>query len=354
MVFLFHSFETDYLQIKTSTVYHFVKVTLFGNGNIGVNFFFVLSGFLITHLLIKEKELNGKINIPKFWFRRALRIWPLYYFCVAFGFIIFPWLKTMFGQVPNENASPFYYLTFLNNFDFIKKGVPDASILGVLWSIAIEEQFYFIWPILLTIIPMRYYPYFFSCLIMGSLIFRANYDTPMAHEHHTFSCIGDMTIGAFGAFLMQKEKWKSRIAELSKPCIFTIYLLFIMVFFFRKDILCYNHYTRIFERSFIAVIGLLIILEQTFSKNSIFKMSNFKIISNLGTISYGLYCLHFFGILITLILTSKLKLNTSLWEVLILKTFCSFVITVILSKLSYKYFEGIFLQVKNKYSYFSK
>lgn len=59
------------------------------------------------------------------------------------------------GQTPNETAHIFYYLTFLNNFDFIKNGLPDSSNLGVLWSIAIEEQFYFIWPIILSFIPIK-------------------------------------------------------------------------------------------------------------------------------------------------------------------------------------------------------
>ena len=273
---------------------------------------------------------------------------------MLFGFIIFPWLKTIFGQVPNENASPIYYLTFLNNFDFIKKGLPDASILGVLWSVAIEEQFYFIWPILLTIIPIKYYPYLFMSIIFGSFIFRAIYDNPINHEHHTFSCIGDMTIGAFGAFLMQKDRWKIWIENLSKRNIFLIYLLFILVFFFRKDILFYNHITRIFERSFIAIIILLIILEQTFSKNSFFKMSNYKLISNLGVITYGLYCLHFIGILITITLTNKLHLNKSIWEVLILESLASLIITIILSKLSYNYYESFFLKLKDNFSYISK
>jgi peptidoglycan/LPS O-acetylase OafA/YrhL len=148
-VFFFHSFHTDYASIQSSNLYHFIRRDLFGNGNLGVNFFFVLSGFLITYLLIEEKRLNGQIDIKKFWIRRILRIWPLFYFCVVFGFYIFPFLKTAFGQHPNETASIGYYLTFTNNFDFIKKGLPDASILGVLWSVAIEEQFYFVWPIVL-------------------------------------------------------------------------------------------------------------------------------------------------------------------------------------------------------------
>src|SRR4051812_22277340 len=95
-VFFFHSFYTEFDYIKNQDSYFFIKKELFGNGNLGVNFFFVLSGFLITFLLIEEKKLNGQINLWKFWMRRILRIWPLFYFCVFFGFVIFPFLKTLF------------------------------------------------------------------------------------------------------------------------------------------------------------------------------------------------------------------------------------------------------------------
>ena len=111
-VFFFHSFYTDSSELKTSSVYHFVKVGIFGNGNIGVNFFFVLSGFLITFLLLEEKKLRGQIKLKNFWLRRILRIWPLFYSCVFFGFVIFPKLKLLLGQIPNETATPFFSLTF--------------------------------------------------------------------------------------------------------------------------------------------------------------------------------------------------------------------------------------------------
>jgi peptidoglycan/LPS O-acetylase OafA/YrhL len=74
-VFFFHSFHTDFDSIRATDTYHFIKRDIFGNGNLGVNFFFVLSGFLITYLLIEEKNLNGQIDIKRFWLRRILRIW---------------------------------------------------------------------------------------------------------------------------------------------------------------------------------------------------------------------------------------------------------------------------------------
>ena len=110
-VFFFHSFATDYESVKQSSLYAF-QDSLFANGNLGVNFFFVLSGFLITYLLFAEKSRFQKVNIPNFYVRRILRIWPLFYCCVFFGFVIFPYLKQLFGDTPNETANPICYLFF--------------------------------------------------------------------------------------------------------------------------------------------------------------------------------------------------------------------------------------------------
>ena len=335
-VFFFHSFHTDFDYIKTRDIYHFIKRDIFGNGNLGVTFFFVLSGFLITYLLIEEKKLNGQIDIKKFWLRRILRIWPLFYLCIIIGFFIFPFLKSAFGQQPNETASIGYYLTFTNNFDFIKNGQPDASILGALWSVAIEEQFYFVWPIILYLLPIKKYWLAFSTVIIGSLIFRGLNNNYMTHSYHTLSCIGDMAIGAFGAWLIQtNENFKTKIQVLKPIYISLIYISFLTVYIFRDEILSQKNFLLgVVERPLIAIIILLIILEQCFSDKSLFKMSKFKLLTKWGTVSYGLYCLHFVGILIVTTLTKKYSLNTELWQVFLIDTSFAFTITLIISLIS--------------------
>jgi len=354
-VFFFHSFYTEFDEIKNIPLYHFLKRDVFGNGNIGVNFFFVLSGFLITFLLIEEKKLNGQINVKKFWIRRILRIWPLYFFCVFFGFVIFPVLKQTFGQISNETASPLYYLTFINNFDFIKKGLPDASNLGVLWSVAIEEQFYFVWPLVVFIFPVRKLWIPFLIIISGSLLFRALNDSTLLHEYHTLSCIGDMAIGATGAWLVNiSEKIKRIIRNLSRTKILIVYLAFAFMFFFREKLLFEFYVIRIFERMLLALTIILIILEQTYSKKSFFKMSKFKTLTKLGNITYGLYCFHFIGILIAITLTRIIGINNHFWEVVAIETPLALMITIIISKASYKYFETPFLKLKNRFSYITK
>ncbi|MBL0256264.1 MAG: acyltransferase [Bacteroidetes bacterium] len=354
-VFLCHSFYTENPSIVGSGIYHFIKITLFGNGNIGVNAFFVLSGFLITYLLIEEKKINGQVSPPKFWIRRILRIWPLYYFCVLFGFVLFPFLKQMFGQTANESANPIYYLTFLANFDIIHHGLPDSSTLGLLWSIAIEEQFYFLWPIVIYSFPVNRLWIPFVTIILSSLIFRAFNPVPVVYEIHTLSAISDMTIGAVAAWLIHTSSgFREFVKNLTKPNIAFIYFLFIVIYLFRLPLLKEIFAIRIFDRLIVSIVLVFILLEQTYSENSFFKLSNLKTISGLGVITYGLYCFHFVGILIALTITRLLGINNQLWQVLVLETILGLAITIGISKLSYVYFEKYFLNLKEKFSFITK
>jgi len=334
-VFFYHSFYTENLTIRNSATYDLIKRDVFGNGNLGVNFFFVLSGFLITFLLIEEKLQTGKIQIGKFYVRRILRIWPLYFLCVIFGFYGFPAIKSLFGETPNETASIISFLTFTSNFDMIRHGLPDASILGVLWSIAIEEQFYFVWPIILSLLPVKKQWIAFSVIIASSLVFRAFNDDYMMHEVHTLSCISDMAVGGVGAWLIaMKPAFKLNIRNMGRPVILMVYTLFIAVFFFRDEVLFSNYYIRIFERLFISFVFILIILEQNYSIKSFFKLSKARTITKLGIITYGLYCLHFVGILLTVKLSGFLNLNNKPWQVFILQTIIALLATIVIAKIS--------------------
>lgn len=115
-------------------------IALTKNGFLGVDMFFVLSGFLIVTLLLRERDERGSISLPAFYLRRTLRIFPLYY-----GVLVLMTLRFAVVSPHHEGAREFlsrlpYYLTYTSNW------VVAPGALALTWSLATEEQFYLVWP----------------------------------------------------------------------------------------------------------------------------------------------------------------------------------------------------------------
>jgi peptidoglycan/LPS O-acetylase OafA/YrhL len=116
---------------------------LIGCGWMGVDLFFVLSGFLITGILIDTKQSDGYFK--SFYARRCLRIWPLYYSVLFFMFVAIPLVRPSVGAIVMARSSPWWaFPFFLQNF-LLHHSPGATGPLGVTWSVAIEEQFYVVW-----------------------------------------------------------------------------------------------------------------------------------------------------------------------------------------------------------------
>ena len=355
-VFLYHCNETIFPKIsnsKVSSVLNFI----FRNGNLGVNVFFVLSGFLITFLLIKEKELKNTISLRNFYARRILRIWPLFYLCVFLGFIAFPFLKYKMVPSPFELSNFWSYIFFAGNFNFIKiwPAPPDALNLLVLWSVAVEEQFYLLWPIILKYFSKKVYPYIFIVIILITLVFRSFFvnSYPILH-FHTLSVIGDMALGGLVAYACSSPSpFLNFITNMKRSFIIGVYIITLILTLF-KDSIFSSQLMVVFERVVLGSLFAFIIAEQNFSKNSFFKFSSSRMISNLGIYTYGLYCLHFFGILIIEKVIDKFQIPVNTLFPSLISAFCALLITIFLSYLSYHLFEKWFLRLKDSFAFITK
>lgn len=155
-------------------------------GRIGVGIFFVLSGYLITSLLLSERANRGRISLRDFYVRRALRIWPLYYAVLLLQIVALLHVSSQaWGGVWVSTDSPKYeaftqvwwsYLVFVQNY-FSDVHHHVSLALGVYWSLAIEEQYYLVWPlVLIALSRVRWrwtIPAFLVGAIMMSLLLRA-------------------------------------------------------------------------------------------------------------------------------------------------------------------------------------
>ncbi len=134
-------------------------------GGAGVSLFFVLSGFLITGILL---DTRGSPNAWRnFLARRALRIFPLYYAVLAIYFVGLPLL----GHVPPEERAQGWYWAYLSNFHIATHGW-SAGKLGATWSLAVEEQFYFVWPLAVFALSRRALGWLCTALIVLSALLR--------------------------------------------------------------------------------------------------------------------------------------------------------------------------------------
>lgn len=119
-------------------------------GWLGVDVFFVLSGFLITYLLFREERKLGSIDMGAFYIRRAFRIFPIYFFVLSIYVVL-----CYFSQDPDKwiemRAGLPYFLTFMNDLVFVFARSQVRDLFGLSWTLGVEEKFYLIWPLVLFI-----------------------------------------------------------------------------------------------------------------------------------------------------------------------------------------------------------
>lgn len=319
-------------------------------GRLGVIFFFILSGFLISFLLFTELKVYGKINLTYFYLRRFFRIWPLYLLVVLIGFFIYPLF--VIDVSFNESASLWMYLCFLANFDHIYNYFPASSILGVQWSVSVEEQFYLFWPILIRLIAKtKYLMIFLICIILFSEIFYLTLGIKLrAGEYHLISCMKYLSAGGLLAYLCfhQAFFYQKMTTYLFKKSI-TIFIYTISFIFIFSENLILEVIPN--YKYFIDIIPLLffmyIIFEQNFSDNSFYKISKIPFLDWLGRISYGLYLLHM------IVINSILIFLPQNENYFLMYVFVTIFFTILISHLSFKYFEEYFLKFNRKYKLIS-
>ncbi len=275
--------------------YFLVAISLDGSGGEwGVSFFFVLSGFLITHLLLREFQQTETIALTTFYLRRTWRIWPLYWVVLLIGFVIHPLLDSSL----HETASPLLYAIFMANFDNMYGAWNESGILGVQWSLAIEEQFYLLWPIVILWLAAhrRYFLPLVRVLIFVSLFYRLN----GGHKYHTLSGAAPLMCGAALAYisLYQKKYIDRWVLIFSRKRMVVLYIFFFLVLVFNYRISKFFGWGEVITVVGFPIMSVWILTDQVFSKSTYFQPGRWKWATLAGKMSYGIYSLHMVAIVL--------------------------------------------------------
>jgi peptidoglycan/LPS O-acetylase OafA/YrhL len=306
---------------------------------LGVDWFFIISGFLIVYLLLVEKEANGTISLSRFYIRRALRIFPLYYLIIGIAFL------TSHVSHPEVNFSK--YLYFFGNFWMIETDKWTIAILNPLWSLCIEEHFYLFIPFLVLIFPVKRIKYLFWSIILISIAFRIyvtltvqfNWMTIYAH---TLSRCDLLALGGLFAYYHKKYPFSLRL-NWALP-ITALYLVLLMCAVDNSD------YTDIFNATFkkylFAAPLSFILLAVLFNQNEGSVVLNWlrenKAINYLGRISYGMYMYHsIFG--------DAMAQVGAIQNSMLLKPLCVIGLTILVSAVSYELLEKRILKIKSRF-----
>ncbi len=311
----------------------------------GVTFFFVLSGFLITYLLLAEDQASQTISLRRFYLRRCLRIWPLYFLVVLLGLLVVPRIPGLAVAGLTESVAIHWrtklllFLTFLPQVAFV--AFPPVPYTAHSWSIGVEEHFYLIWPLLFKF-TRRHLTGMFAVIIvmaLGRILAEYVLKYQALAIFLTLSRIGCMAIGGVGAYVVFHRR-QTVLAGIYHPLTQLLALGLVLGLVVSRLEIPYV------AMEVHALLFGCIILNAACNPSALFKV-RFTWLAHLGKWSYGIYLLHPLaaGACIWLLRSFGLDLGRTGPTLLLYSS--TLAVTIGLSYLSYRYFEMPFLNLKN-------
>lgn len=357
LLVLVHHIEQVKWMLNVPNVYSFYVIK--NSGKLGVGMFFVLSGFLITYLLLRERDTAGTINIPNFYVRRILRIWPLYFLIVLSATFLAPTWPVLFDYRSAPPMSSAYFIPRVTLFLLV---MPNLAIdffytnylCSPAWSIGVEEQFYILWPHVMRtrnwVAKLKaivlYALGIIAILAICSWVYQRF--IPVAEAKSVWSIIlvflgqfriSLMMFGGLGATLLY-YRHPILINWLFKPWVQIIgYAILLTMWLTGFQVPGFN----------LEVHGLffgLLIFNVAGNPNTLVRLDN-RFMEEIGKISYGIYLYHIPIIVVILNLLQRVT-TTQTGVVYNLMVYgLSFFFTMLISYLSYRYLERPFLRIKD-------
>lgn len=339
LVFINHGFPS-LAGFQAARVPEWISTAVIGfknGGAFGVDLFFLLSSYLITEILLREHRDRSAINVPAFWTRRILRIWPLYFGFLAFALWIVPlWLPQSF---PRFHALA--YATFWGNFAVIVRPGEMDSVGQLLWSVSIEEQFYFVWPLVISLFVGRLRSICFVLFLVSTAtrlyLVATGVDSTWAFWSNTPARLEPIAAGALIAAILN-----GRMPELTGTRRVISIVSGLILIALAGTFGSFDGVTSLFTYPIATVAAVLLLLG---TLGSPWPTPGW--LTYLGRISYGLYVFHFFAISIV----RKYIVVDHAFGEWALQFVAAFALTVACAALSYRYFERPFLRLKERFSH---
>ena len=284
-----------------AVIFYHIEITLnnfkiFSGGFIGVDIFFVISGYLITSLIIKEIEISDNFSLANFYKRRSKRILPALFGMILIS-IIFAWNYLTPSSFTQYSKSIISSVFFFSNYFFYFEGLvynSESSLAKPLlhtWSLSVEEQFYIFFPILLILTNNFFKKNFFVLfLILFILSFLISIYTTSQNSifsfFSTFSRVWEFVAGSLLAYLQIKKK----ILKFENENFFSflgLVLIFLSIFYFNNNTSHPSYFTLI------PIVGTILIIASSGSNNFVNKILSSFVFVKVGLISYSLYLWHF-------------------------------------------------------------
>ena len=346
-VFLYHAMPHDASAYEPAGLFAPWIAAVFRSGSFGVDLFFALSAYLITSLLVREKDIRGSLNVKSFYLRRILRIWPLY-----FGFLVLAISLKWLGFRSQNMTSPYIagYTALAGNWVYVAYGLPH-SVAIPLWSVSIEEQFYLLWPLAVRRCSRR----MIACaacalLIAGSCCTAAlmllTKSTPHGYalEYNTFARLAPIALGILLA--LRFAHGSLSISPMKRAGLFSLGAT-TWVIVSRYCEFNVHGPAKLFDnmlgRPAIA-LGAISILVATMGARGF--LIN-RVTLYLGKISYGLYVIHAFGLLVAIKFLGQHRVPLATPVVAVAGLF----ITIALATLSSRWLEAPFLLLKGRFTH---
>lgn len=308
-------------------------------GQTGVDLFFVLSGFLITRILLVTRE--SPHFFKAFYARRSVRIFPLYYGFLVIHFFLLP---AWFGTRESPFSSQIWTWLYLQNIPEIFFGGFQSSGPGHFWSLAIEEQFYLVWPLMVYLLPQRR----FFILVLATLVIPPFLRFVLLNHgigvfFFTLTRVDALGFGALLAVRLFDRSWLLRHRRLFRWLLITLGALLLPLFVLlsgSRHIWLQTVKSSLIPAFYFALIGFCVTDP---SSRILTRMFSLKWLRWLGGISYGLYVFH----PICFSMVQEYAAPSSFAGDLAM----SFGVTIAVAYVSFRFFETPILKLKRYFHY---